>query len=611
MSHGRLRWAGTLLALVLGGLTVWQTHAWAERASIEAIRAEAGHQLDLYVRTLESELSRFDYLPMVLSLSREVMDVFTGPRDGHRIDTLNRYLRDVSDQAGTSAIFVLDPRGQVLAASNWDDPMSFVGRNFSFRPYFSDAMGGLGGRFYGIGTAGGEPGYYFSRGIFVDGMLLGVGAVKVSLDAIEQEWAGAPGFVLVTDHHGVVLLSSAPGLKFRALQPVPPEVRRALDETRQYQGAPLEPIGLEPLETAGGALRRVRLGGRELLAHARELPATRWTVTILSDLSPARAFARNTAAAALFGLGSAALLALNLMQRRRVIRARLEARDALQRAHDELERKVAERTADLRRTNRQLEAEIEERYRAETVLRDAQEQLVQAGKLAVLGQFSAGITHELNQPLAAMRTLSDNALVRLERGEAEAARRNLETVSGLIERMGRITAQLKNFVRKSPSSRSAVSIQGCVRHALAIVDQKIRADAVEVEVDLPAAPLVAWGDGPRIEQVLVNLFANALDAMRASPLRTLRIEGVRAGDRIEIRVQDSGRGIPADVLPRLFEPFFTTKPAGEGLGLGLAISAGIVRDCGGTLRPCNLAHGAEFIIELPHAGARAEGGDGV
>jgi two-component system C4-dicarboxylate transport sensor histidine kinase DctB len=596
---------GWLVILLLLVLATWLAHFLAERAVIEGLRRNGVHRLELYVTGLESELARYDYLPMVLTLNQDVIGVLKRPDNASVIALANRYLQRVNEQARTAAIYVLDPRGLVLASSNWNERVSFVGMDLSYRPYFQEALKGMSGRFYGIGTTSGDPGYYFSHGIYDAQRMLGVAAVKVSLDKLERLWTQGSEPVIVSDRYGVILLSSDPSWKFKTLRPISQETMAMFAATRQYDGATLEPIDLLEGGDKNRDVRVVTLGERTLLAHTRAMPETGWAVTILSDLAPARAFARNTAAAAAFAFGFLLLLLLYLSQRRRAIHASLAAKEALQRAHDELERKVAERTADLVAANQQLEGEVAERVRAEQVLRQAQEELVQAGKLAVLGQLSAGITHELNQPLAAMRTLSDNAVVRLDRNEPDAARRNLSMISSLVERMAKITSQLKAFARKSPGRLGRVSLASCITNAMAIVEQRIRPEEIELEIDTPASDVVAVCDSNRLEQVLVNLFGNALDAMAESPVRRLRVRLREEESRISISVQDSGPGIPDDVLPRLFEPFFTTKEAGRGLGLGLAISAGIVRDFGGRLIARNLAHGAEFVVELPRVTADA------
>ena len=310
----------------------------------------------------------------------------------------------------------------------------------------------------------------------------------------------------------------------------------------------------------------------------------------------------STTRAAVAGVSALLLCILGVLinQRRRHLRDQLAAREALQKAHDELERKVEERTADLSSANQKLQEEIVERVRAERSLRETQDGLIQAGKLAVIGQLSAGIAHELNQPLAALRTLSGNAVRFIERGDGATARSNLERIAQLVDRMGQITGQLKVFAHKSSGRPQPVDIRHVVAHAVALLDQRLQSGEARVETAFPETPLEAQCDPNRLEQVLINLIGNALDAMAGQPAPLIEITGRENGAMVRIEVRDHGPGLSPEALAKLFEPFYTTKAAGDGLGLGLAISAGIVSDFGGTLEGCNHADGgALFTLEIP------------
>jgi two-component system C4-dicarboxylate transport sensor histidine kinase DctB len=296
------------------------------------------------------------------------------------------------------------------------------------------------------------------------------------------------------------------------------------------------------------------------------------------------------------------ILAIMIYQRRRHLQDRLVAREALQKAHDELERKVEERTADLSAANQQLQAEVIERARAERTLRAAQDELIQAGKLAVIGQLSAGIAHELNQPLTALHTLSGNAVRFLERGDEATARSNLERIAQLVDRMGLITGQLKTFARKSSGQLQPVDVRQVLAHAVALLEQRLRSSDAQVSTHFPHGPLYALCDSNRLEQVMINLISNALDAMHQQSSPSIDICGSTNGRMIRLQVRDHGDGLSEEAMSRLFEPFFTTKEAGVGLGLGLAISAGIICDFGGTLTGANHPEGgALFTLEIPSA----------
>ena len=294
------------------------------------------------------------------------------------------------------------------------------------------------------------------------------------------------------------------------------------------------------------------------------------------------------------------ILGMLFNDRRRHLGERLAAREALQKAYDELERKVEERTADLSAANQQLQDEVAERARAERTLREAQDELIQAGKLAVIGQLSAGIAHELNQPLAALRTLSGNAIRFMQRGDEATARANLERIAQLVDRMGQITGHLKVFAHKSSGAPRPVDVHAVVTHAIGILGQRLQVTGTRVVLDFPDTALYAHCDANRLEQVVVNLIGNALDAMAHLEQPRVEVRGSGHAPMVRIEVRDYGCGLSPEAQARLFEPFFTTKDAGVGLGLGLAISAGIVSDFGGTLTGVNHPDGgALFTIELP------------
>jgi two-component system C4-dicarboxylate transport sensor histidine kinase DctB len=601
-----------LLLLLLVPLGVFLSYTWSQQVGIRTLRENAEHRLDIYVSSLLSEVHRYDYLPKVMNFNDKVVDLLLHPGDPQRIAAANRYLENMNREAKSSAIYVMDVRGLTLSSSNWAQSLSFVGKNFAFRPYFQEALHGGTGRFYGIGTVSNEPGYYLAHGITHNETLIGVAALKMSLDKLGASWSGGDEAVLVVDENGVVFLSSVAEWKFKTLERLSAETRKKLAETSQYAVAgSLEPIGLKEERPLSKNARIIAITKpvpntmwptrlkSNFLATSRPVPETGWQLITLSHMAPVHILARNTAFVAGFALGFLLILVMYLQQRRRAIALKIAAKEALQCAHDELERKVNERTADLSTANRNLQEEIKKRTRAEQVLKDALEELVQAGKMAALGQMASGITHELNQPLAALRTLSDNTVVFLQRGRISEAEANLELICQLTERMGKITGQLKSFSRKSPAQRQPVSVGRVVSETLALMDQRIQKEGVSLEQDISPPDIQVLGEGNRLTQVLVNLFSNALDAMAGQAVRRLQVTVRRDNGQVIIRVGDSGNGISEKVMPYLFEPFFTTKEQGAGLGLGLAISTGILRDFGGVLKAQNRVEGgAEFLIEL-------------
>jgi len=602
-----LRGTAPLLALLalaaLVSLAGWLGFRYSYDTAL-ARQAERGQvQLRLYAQALGSELAHYDYVPSLLSLDERIGALLQRPQDPSRIARANDYLSTLNARAGTRVIYVLDAHGKVVATSNWQRPDSYLGEDLSFRPYFQAAMDGQLGRFYGVGTTRSESGYYLSAPLGSRDNPDGVAVVKIGLEPLENRWQGADSQMLLADENGVVILASDPSWKLAALRPLPPEVRERLARSLQYNRAPLPQLPLAEVRVLGnGSDRLVRLRqGPPMLAQSAELPGTDWQLTLLSNTSQARLAALNSAALAGVLTAFVLLLAAAWNVRRRIISERLAARAALEAANSELERKVAERTADLSATNQRLQAEVAERIRTEAVLRQAQDGLLQAGKLAAVGQMSTGIAHELNQPLAALRTLSGNTGKFLERGDYPTVRANLDTIIGLVERMGRITGALKSFARKSDSGKRHAVLADAVDNALFLLDTRVEAVQPRLLREIEPGLAVAC-DPNRLEQVLVNLIGNALDAVTGRPQPMVSLHAHVTADVVHLTVRDNGPGLSEEAFARLFEPFFTTKPAGQGLGLGLTLSAGILNESGGSLSAINHPDGgACFTLVLPLA----------
>lgn len=605
-----------LICLLLVALSGFSAYRIAQRLGIADLQATGLHRLDLYATSLEREISKYAFLPGTLSLEPDVLNLLADPPAESATLRVNNYLEQLNERAGTLSIYVMNTQGRVLATSNWRRPDSYFGEELSFRPYFREALENGSGRFFGIGTTRGEPGYYLASALTGSGGTLGVAVIKISLEQLEKSWTTVEAPVLVADENGVVILSAVPNWKFATLRPLDEVTRAAFDRTQQYNRRALQPLGIQLLEDYDHGTRMVRISANgpetvsvypvagRFLEQSRTLPGTSWTLTVLSHLEQVDDYAQSRAALAAIAAACLCLLATTLNERRRHLRVRLAAREALQKAHDELERKVHERTADLSTANQQLHDEISERIRAERTLRAAQDELVQAGKLAVIGQLSTGIAHELNQPLAALRTLSANAERFLERGDVDTARNNLGRIASLVDRMGLITAQLRNFARKSSGQSAPVALCQALNNALALLDTRICRAGVHIESSCLADEPIALCDANRLEQVLINLIGNALDAMSDQAKPLLELKWDCANGFVRLHVRDNGPGLSEEAQTRLFEPFFTTKPVGDGLGLGLAISAGIIRDFGGSLRGENHPEGgAIFTLELPLAKA--------
>ena len=491
-----------LLLLAFMAVSGLAAHRIAQQLGLADLQATGLHRLDLYTASLEREIGKYAFLPGTLGLERDVLALLGHPGDNALAPRVSAYLEQLNERAGTLAIYLVDTTGHVVASSNWRRADSFLGEDLAFRPYFRDAMANGSGRFFGIGTTRGEPGYYLASALADESRTLGVAVIKVSLEQLENSWTTVEAPAIVSDENGVVILGSVADWKFTTLRPLDEKTRSAFDQTQQYNRRALKPLGMNELRELDHGARLVRIAkdGPEMvsvypvagrfLAQSRPLPGTPWTLTVLSHLEQVDDIAQSRATVAVVVTALLFMLGLMANERRRHLKDRLAAREALQKAHDELELKVEERTADLSAANQLLQDEVTERIRAERTLRAAQDELVQAGKLAVIGQLSTGIAHELNQPLTALRTLSGNSMRFLDRGDLATTRANLERIAQLADRMGAITGQLRTFARKSGGQLQPVSLYRALDNALALLDSRLAQANADVcrSCPLPASP---------------------------------------------------------------------------------------------------------------------------
>ncbi|RMU61728.1 Sensor histidine kinase [Pseudomonas syringae pv. syringae] len=578
----------------------------SEHSGIKSLRETGERQLELHARTVESEISKYTYLPSVLELESSVSQLLNEP--GPELQQqVNRYLEGLNRRSRSRAIYVMDTTGRVLATSNWRDPDSYQGEDLSFRAYFQDAVRGLPGRFYGIGTTTGESGYYLAHGLEDKGRIIGVAVIKVRLEALEERWQRARLEAFVSDENGIIILSSDPARRLKSVRPLTAEVKERLARSLQYYWWPLNELVPLERETLSEGVETLVFPANisvdrehkkvSYLAQSRPLSDTAWHLTLLTPLEDLRREAANQGMLVAVACALVTFLLIAWNERRKVISTRLAAREALQAANNELERKIAERTEHLRASNERLKAQIRERRQAEDTLRRAQDELVQAGKLAAIGQMSTSIAHELNQPLAALRTLSGNTVRFLERGALDTASTNLRTINDLVDRMGRITASLRAFARRGDDQGQA-QLSKAVDAAAQLLGVRLEQSGLIVHRDFVDATLTI--DQTRLEQILVNLIGNALDAMFDLPQPELWLTGSVVDGRYRLRVRDNGHGVDAEARKHLFEPFFTTKPGEQGLGLGLTLSASLAAAAGGSLSAEHPQDGGTtFVLSLP------------
>ncbi|MBK7615002.1 MAG: sensor histidine kinase [Burkholderiales bacterium] len=565
----------------------------SERAGLSQLAAVANERLELYAATLEAELARFAYLPSLIASEPDVQALLAAPADAALRERAGRTLARVGVRAGANLIVVASPSGEQLATSS---PQRGSGGG---APGIANALKDGAADFFAANESDGSTDYYFTQPVQRDERALGQIVVKVNLAPLEATWIDLglrtqSERLLLVDENEVVVMSSVAAWKYRTVGDAAPR-----HSSHRYAAASLAPLHLDRERKIEPGVALVRVPGQEdqpaasLLAQERPIVPLAARLMALSDPTLVRRQARNAAWGGGAGGALLGVLMLYAMHRRRALRQLFQARNALQQAHDQLELQVHERTRQLRSTNEELTSQIAQRVQAEG-------ELMQAGKLAVLGQMSAGISHEINQPLTALRALSRNAIRLLDGGRTLDVASNLRNIDEMAERMGRIVNQLKSFTRKDSLTLHPVTLADAVRNVLLMLDHRLQSPHIEVQVDVPD-DLQARGDTTRLEQVLLNLAGNAIDAMADAPERRLRLHAQRVGERVRIAVDDTGAGMGEAQMQRLFEPFFTTKAAGQGLGLGLVISSKIVRELGGTLRAERLTPGMCFTFDLADA----------
>jgi two-component system, NtrC family, C4-dicarboxylate transport sensor histidine kinase DctB len=565
------RRAAILAAFLMATCVVTGTVWWfALRDSLSRLAERGQADLALAGDRLTGQLQRYREMTVLMADHPVVIALTLDPRaDGEAGNVL---LRRTADMTGSDELMLLSAAGRVIASSGHD-----LGADRSAQPHFHRAMQGALGFAREIEPETGRRLFVYAAPVFSPGgPVSGALVARIETEAVEVTWRGDPMIVFFTDDTGVAFVSNRDELilaQFGGAEPTP-ELAALSGAARLRQRA--TSFGGYDIWTldAGPHLPE------RTLHLTRDLPVVEMVGESLVDIAPAErqaSLVAAMAAAASIGLGA---VVFALMERRRALAERL-ASEA--KANALLETRVAERTRELSEANDQLHR--------------AQADLVQAGKLSALGQMSAGISHELNQPLMAIRSYAENATLFLERNMGDKAADNLGRISDLARRMGRIIKNLRAFARQESEAVNDVDLVQVVAAALELTEARLRAAGVTVDWTAPVAPLWVRGGEVRLQQVLVNLISNAADAMGSGGVVAIGVS--EAGGRVRLTVRDSGPGIAEP--DRIFDPFYTTKEVGasEGMGLGLSISYGIVKSFGGEISGRNRPEGgAEFIVDL-------------
>lgn len=574
--------------LLLAAAMSFGLAVYARRQALSGLRVEASRIASQQERLLNSELQRFRLLPIVLV---EYPDVGEALRHGtgDAANRLNEKLRGLAERTGAPVIYAIDRGGRTVAASNAGKPDSFVGRDYGFRPYFREAMRTGTSEYFALGNTSHRPGLFLARRFGPAAAPEGVVVVKVEFERLTQAWASDAGQTLLVDNHGVIVVTTDARAQFTAMRPMSRAARREIAASQQF--GDLVPRLSPYRQTGFDAIDR---DGTRYIVGVRAAPLPQWRLIHLLPSKPALREADGwiRSASALIAVTLIGLTMFFIWRRTRAERAAL--------AREALENEVTRRTAELRATNDRLTVEIAERIRADQRFRAAREELAQANRLGSLGSITAGVAHEINQPVAAIRTLADNARTFLLRAQPDKAAGNLATIVALTERIGSIVQEMRRFARRGAHGLGPVSLEEVLDGTMLLIGDRFRTAGVALERPLGGPlPMVVAGR-VRLEQVLVNLLQNALDAVAGRPAPRVRLVVTERADAVDLTVEDNGPGLDPAIASEIFTPFVTDKP--DGLGLGLGIARDIMTEFGGVLEViASSLGGAGFRIRMRRA----------
>lgn len=584
--------------IMLTGTIILSAIAWnfSYQQSIRSIKQDLRDSLVLSLSSLKSEIERFRYLPFVIAQDQRIIDAINYPQDKHIQNKANVYLQSIQRNSKADKLFVLDEHGTTLASSNWNEPLSFVGRNYSFRPYFQKALTESNNRFYAVGVTTGEAGYFMSSLILTPEGKRGVAVVKIDLAPLENTWNRAANSLALFDENGVIILSGKKSWKYRPIQKLSSkQLKKILTEktypvTPQIRYSPLiAPDQSEKAPENNTSLPEISyITSQQVpdLIVSIPLREDNWHLFATRNLSSAVISSRFYAI--LVGL-CGLLLSIAyfyLRQRQQFIQFKLKQNCIL-------EKKVEKRT-------KALEKEIEIRTLAEKELVKTQDNLIQNAKLAVLGRMSAAIVHEISQPLSAIDTILSTAQANHTNRAFDNISANLENSRNLVTRIKRTIKHLKTFSKKENATFESVDLVKAVIAAIEIAQPRIKEAGIILHFNNTQKPAIVRANFLRIEQVVLNLILNAVDAIEQASQGKIDIDINRMDKSYQILVKDNGSGIEDGAESRLTEPFFSTKTTSGGLGLGLSISSTIIEEYDGTLDfKHNESNGVTAIVTFP------------
>ena len=549
--------------LLISIVTLWVSNAWLTERFSESMRNKLEVRLTLYSGNLKSELQRNSIVPKLLARDQELI----GALHSQDFSTSTQRLIDFVDEIGAASLMLLDKDGRTVASTDRNN----LGSMHREKAFFVEATRSNETVFTIVPQETGGVDFYYSRRIEFQNRFIGVVSVEVDLHKFERAWAGISDSIMVLDSEGKIILATDPRW-------------RGVSETEALAKRPAETALSQAVQfTAGltGYRDSTYVQGEAVMRIAGRVPFRGWQIVSFTAFSSVREKVNSILALQVMGFTLMLAMIFYLVNRRTRVRLKIFENES----------------AELRRLNERLQREIAEREKVQKTLEVAEQSLEQSSKLAALGEMAAAVSHELNQPLAAMKTYLAGAGLLLSRNRPDETLSAFHRIDDLIERMGAITRQLKTYARKGSETFSPVDMSAALSSSLSMMEPQLKHSNIRLEKVISEQSVVVIGDRVRLEQVLINLLRNAVDAVKTVPDPVIEIMLSR-GETVTLSVRDNGIGI--EELDLLFEPFHTTKKDGDGVGLGLAISSGIVKDHGGRLTARNSDEGgAVFEVQLP------------
>ncbi|MEZ9438527.1 ATP-binding protein [Vibrio atlanticus] len=621
-----------LFSLLLGAIGLSATHFLAVQFQEKVVTQKLNEAANKANLQIDSELDKFKQIPDLLSHDPRLLSYFDSSPQTDKISAaqLNQLLFEWSNQSQADTIYIHDPSGTVVASSNYQKLGTFVGENFSFRPYFASAIEGNSTHYVALGARSNVRGYFLSSPLYIENDIVGVITVKVSLENLENILTSDDFEIVVLDSNQVVFLSSQTQWLYHSLLPLSQKQQTDIALQRQYGQSEISIIeafrssNYQPQVNDANQPNNIQPNRVQ-----RELTANRLFKLGPFNLYPAT-FSNNQYQVVALKKAEAELIKVLQIDVIFVViyslvmliawswRQTYVAKVALTRLNQNLEQTVDKRTHYLKKSNQQLQQTIFQYQASQLKLKQTEQELTQTAKLAVLGELSASINHEINQPLAALRTYSENSLKLLEMERTDLVKSNLEKMIGLNNTITDIIARLKVFTRKvTKQEHHVANLHQAVNNATSILSALMIKQGITLRLSTVPNHINIAIHPTELEQVLVNLVHNATQALQQHVLEQkilqeqqnlenvdqpaspqIGIEWQLHHNSCQLIIWDNGIGMPDDKLEQLFNPFFTTKP--EGLGLGLSISKRIIEAYHGTISANRLEpSGMVFSLNIP------------